>query len=467
MDSTEADLAVARRLAEEVRATDSAVTWRKVTTLLDRFGAYRLTPEVRRRVAAALAQVEVQVKPPLEEVQRFETIRLSIGLEADETQGRTRTMSHVIPVEQALRMSEWLPGERGSERRLFDPGGRGGGVLWVDVDVGHTEPDIVFDALEPLCPGVTEQMLNELFTVDPQPKVTEYGEGEIRFVSAFSVHAEESERGGSDADTSKAGALVFQLVEMLAGDGWLITAWHRSKRYEGAEEIDEGPPLGHQDVYRGVERHWVQERLETSGDLATLALYELVGTYPHAGRMLMSWLEQWELDFHRRFDDTERNTLVAVRSLLAELEERLVAFERPEAEAGESWFTGLTSDRWAVRVEHLLARALSDVAATGAALRSSLDLLAVHSTAQHLRLARYQAAQSDRLQGTVAIVTSVLLVPTLIASFFGSNTRIPGEGRWEGFLLMCALIVVGALAAYLLIRPRRSRGDDSQPEPEP
>jgi hypothetical protein len=231
------------------------------------------------------------------------------------------------------------------------------------------------------------------------------------------------------------------------------------------EEIDEGPPLGHQDVFRGVERQWSHERLATSGDLATLVLYELVGTYPHAGRTLMSWLEQWELDFHRRFDDTERNTLVAVRSLLAELEERLVAFERPEVEAGEAWFTDLTSERWAVRVEQLVARALSDLAATNAALRSSLDLLAVHSSAQHLRLARYQAAQTERLQGTVAIVTSVLLVPTLIASFFGSNTRIPGEGEWEGFFLMCTLIAVGALAAYLLIRRRQSRIEDAEPGP--
>jgi Mg2+ and Co2+ transporter CorA len=79
----------------------------------------------------------------------------------------------------------------------------------------------------------------------------------------------------------------------------------------------------------------------------------------------------------------------------------------------------------------------------------------VYSAAQHLSVARNQAAQTERLQGTVAIVTSVLLVPTLIASVFGSNTAIPGEGHWTGFAAMIALMVIGATGAYLLIRPRR------------
>jgi hypothetical protein len=316
----------------------------------------------------------------------------------------------------------------------------------------------VFAAIEPLCPGLTEEMLAELFTVDPRPQVKEFGDdGEVGFVSAFSVQADESDRGGSDAEASKAGALVFQLVEILAGDGWMVTGWHRSKRYEGAEEIAEGAPLGHEDVYRGAERHWVREDLRTSGDLATLILHELVGTYPQATRVLMSWLEQWELDFHRRFDETERNTLISVRSLLSEFEERLGSFERPEAEASESWFLGLTDDRWANRVEFVVGRALTDLVDISAALRSSLDLLGVHSAAQHLRLARHQAEQTERLQGAVAIITSVLLVPTLIASVFGSNTKIPGEGEWSGFIVLVGLMVLGAAGAYALIRPRNRR----------
>jgi Mg2+ and Co2+ transporter CorA len=146
-----------------------------------------------------------------------------------------------------------------------------------------------------------------------------------------------------------------------------------------------------------------------------------------------------------------------VRSLLSEFEERLGALERPELEARESWFVDLTDDRWPSRVEHVIGRSLGDLADISAALRSSLDLLGVHSAAQHLRLARRQAEQTERLQGAVAIITSVLLVPTLIASVFGSNTKIPGQGEWAGFAALVALMVIGAAAAFLLIRPRHRR----------
>jgi Mg2+ and Co2+ transporter CorA len=104
-------------------------------------------------------------------------------------------------------------------------------------------------------------------------------------------------------------------------------------------------------------------------------------------------------------------------------------------------------------------RSLADVAAIHATLRSALDLLGVHSAAQQLRLAQYQARQSERLQQTVALVTSVLLVPTFIAGLFGSNTMIPGQQKWWGFALMIGLMVLGALGTYQLIRPRRRRRD--------
>jgi hypothetical protein len=447
------DLAVARALADEVRATDAGVTWRKVTTLIDRFGAGRLTPGVRERIAAALAAAELSVKPSFADVQRYETVRLAFGDAAAEDEGRTRTMSHVVPVAEAARITEWRPGEPARERGLFTAAPVAG-VLSIELDVGHTEPDVAFEALAPLCEGLTEEMLHELFTVDPLPKVRAYADG-VRFVSGFSVHAEESEHGGENTDDGKAGALVFQLVEILSGEGWLITSWHRSKRYEGAEEIAEGPPRGHRDVYSGVERHWIADGLVSADDLATLIMYELVATYPQAGRVLMSWLEQWELDFHRRFDETERNTLIAIRALLAEFEERLIAFERPEVDAAEAWFCGLTTDRWALRIRGLVTRSIADLDALSGAIRSSLDLLGVYSAAQHLRLARQQAEQGERLQQALAIVTSVLLVPTFITSLFGSNTQIPGQGSWWGFGLMIALIVAGASGTYLAIRPRR------------
>jgi Mg2+ and Co2+ transporter CorA len=453
------DRAAAEAFAVQVRASDDGVAWRKVTTLLDHFGAYRLTPRVRGQIASALAEAGLEAKPSIGQVERYETVRLSLReVEAagdGEERGRSRTASRMLPISDTLRISRWRAGAVPEREQLF-AAGAGDGVQWFDVDVIHTEPDVVFEALEPLCPGLTEQMVQDLFTVDPRPHVHSYDDAPtLRFLSAFAVRAEEVEDGPAGADSSKAGALRFQLVEILSGDGWLITCWHRSRRYEGAEEIAEGRPEGHEAVYRSAEHWWRQGGLQTAGDLATLILHELVLSYPSAARVILSWLEQWELDFHRRLDETERHTLIDVRSLLAEFEERLVALERLEADPSDAWFAGLSGDRWPRRVQDLIARSLSDVAAIHSTLRASLDLLGVHSAAQQLRLAQYQARQSERLQGTVALVTSVLLVPTLIAGLFGSNTSIPGEGEWWGFVLMVVCMVGGAALTWQLLRPRQ------------
>jgi hypothetical protein len=453
----DSDDQVAARLAEQVRASADGITWRKTTTLLDLFGAYRLTSRVRERIARALANAGLDAKPPIAEAQRFETIRLALHEDSSEhdPRSRSRTMSRLLPIDEVVEITEWRPARAPERQNLFQCGPTQDAVRWFHVDVIHSEPDMIFEALEPVCPGLRLQMVIDLFTVDPRPYVHSYNdEPHLRMVSAFSVMADESEEGASDADASKAGALVVQLVEMLAGDGWMITCWHRSKRYHGAEEIAEGPPMGRDAVMHGVERWWTQGGLSTAGDLATLVLHELVLTYSSAARVMLSWLEQWELDFHRRYDKTERHTLIDVRSLLAELEERLRAIERPEATAEDSWFTGLSSEKWPQRLEKLVDRALSDVASIHATLRASLELLGVHATAQQLRLAQDQAKSAERLQNALALVTSILLVPTFIAGTFGANTEIPGQGKWWGFVLMVILMVLGATATWLLIRPR-------------
>jgi hypothetical protein len=451
------DARTAAALAEQVAASADGVTWRKTVTLLDLFGAYRLTSEVRERIATALADAGLDTKPAMKDVQRFETIRLALHEDAQDghdPRSRSRTMSRILPIDDVIEVSEWRPAQPPERKSLFQGSATPDAVGWFHIDVIHSEPDMIFEALEPLCPGLTLQMVMDLFTVDPRPHVHSYtDEPHLRMVSAFAVRADESEEGASDADTSKAGALIFQLVEMLAGDGWMITCWHRSKRYHGVEEIAEGPPHGRDEVQRGVERWWLQGGVSTAGDLATLVLHELVLTYPSAARVMNSWLEQWELDFHRRFDQTERHTLIDVRSLLAELEERLRAIERPEADASDSWFTGFSTEKWPERVQRLVERALSDLAAIHATLRSSLDLLAVHATAQQLRLAQQQAKQQEKLQGSLALLTAVVLVPTLIAGAFGANTMIPGQDKWWGFALMLVLMVIGATGVWRLIRP--------------
>src|SRR5437764_15481082 len=77
------DAATAATLAQQVAASADGITWRKVTTLLDLFGVYRLTTDVRQRIATALVEADLIAKPPISDVQRFETVRLALDLDRD------------------------------------------------------------------------------------------------------------------------------------------------------------------------------------------------------------------------------------------------------------------------------------------------------------------------------------------------------------------------------------------------
>src|SRR5918911_1649874 len=98
-DGQGTDGEIAARLAGEVESSVNATTWRKVTTLLDLFGAYRLTDDVRSRMAAAIAAAGLDAKPPITDVERYETVRLSTRGDAtngDRTGTRSRTVSRVL-----------------------------------------------------------------------------------------------------------------------------------------------------------------------------------------------------------------------------------------------------------------------------------------------------------------------------------------------------------------------------------
>jgi hypothetical protein len=447
------DARVASELADEVEAAEGSRTWRKVTTLLDLFGAHRLSPEVRARIGTAIRGAGLEIKPGLEEVERFETVRVALAGTDEELaqRGRTRSLSHVAPVTEAITASEWWgDGVNWVDNVFAIPlSDEAKKVRWFDVDVLHIEAQDAFDSISPFCPGLTMEVFLELFRVDPQPSTRNFPDG-VRFVSVFSVEARESSAAEGESN-SKTGALVFQLVEVLTGDGWMVSAWHRAKSYEGGDRIGEGPPRGREEVRREVEALWSTE-LETAGDLATLVLHQLVASFPPATRVLNSWLEQWELEFHRLYDETERETLVDLRSLLAEFEQRLLALDRPVEEPERAWFRGLSTDTWARRINGLVARTRTELGSLNGALRGALDLLAAHSSAQQLKISQAQAEQTKALERKVILISVLLLAPAVIAEVWGSKAKIPLADTWEGLVLLFVVMGLAAYLTYLFVR---------------
>jgi Mg2+ and Co2+ transporter CorA len=447
--------AAAQRLAAEVRAEPSQRTWRRVTSLLDMFGQYRLTAEVRTRVAEALDEAELDAEPAIEDVHRHDTVRLSARGDR-----KISTVSRMTATKM-LRIFEWLPGRRPREIELA-AAREAEGVIWVDLDVLTVEAEDAEKALDRVgAEGVTRELIDDLLSADQRPKVQRFDGDSVRLVATVQVTAEEVE-ASDDAVASKAGRLVFRPLEIAAGERWIVTARHRGGVYRGATEVDQRDPLPLEELIADVERGWLAERAATAGDLGMLILDDLATSYRAAHRELYAWLETWELDFNDRLHATEQETLKDIRGMLTLMRVRLTALSPAHDRPSDAWFAGLTDDSVATSLDRRLERSLRQLDEAGEALRSSLQVLTTAGTAEQLRLAQLQSRRSERLDERITAITSLLLVPTLVVGIYGANTDLPGRDHWGGFFIMLALIVVSAVLSLVLVR-RARHGDEDEP----
>ena len=434
------DLAIAESIAAEVRSLGNRRrTWRKVTSILDRFEVYRLTAGSRERLTAALLAAGIELDPSLLEVDSYSTVRLSlVETGGVEHQGPT-------PDEESVHVSHWRPGELPTRAHLGEqlPSGA---VAWFDVDAATADAERIHPLLEnQLGSEVTIDLVTDLLAADELPQVRQIGA--IRVLSAFSVNAVELETDAGDENATKAGELLYEPVEFLVGPNWIVTCW------QGDDTI-------RPDLVENVTERWRYGSFQTAGDLALLVLRELAGTFTHAKRELYAWLESWELDFTRRRERTEIETLTTLRRLVAEFRKQLAPLQRSDLTGNPSliWFPAVSDPEEVARVDDLIDRALRDLRALGEALLAAIALTSTLTAAA-------QSRQSERFQRFLAAVAAVLLVPTLVATVYGANTWLPGESQSWGFITMLLLMAVTALATWFVLTWRQ--GPEGAPQPPP
>ena len=329
----------------------------------------------------------------------------------------------------------------------------GEGVVWVDVDLraldGRAESvRELLAVLESICPGIEDAMVEDLLDADLWPKRRRYGD--VRAVSAAAVVPNDAERGSG----SRAGSLTFQLVEMLAGEGWLVTCWHAPRRFTGSEESPAEVAFGdHADALAEIEEAWADGAGSTAGDLGLIVIERLVDTYPDVRQSLFDWLEGWELDLYRRCDTDvppDRKTLIELRALLFQYRKAIAPLNAARGKAHDYWFADVTRGEEAERIDDRIDRALRVVTELSDRLRSALDLV-------QLQLAQTQGRKTERLQEKFELIAAVLLVPTLVAGAYGANTDFPGVGEGWGTIAMFLLMAVGGAFTLVLLRWLRRR----------
>jgi hypothetical protein len=472
--SLQLDPAAVRAVKASVDTSGEAV-WR-VTSLLDRLGVYRLTEEVREAITDALGEFEID--PPLTgpQVKRHYTVRITRPGQLARFRRRDDGRSLVAPSDSVALFACRTDG--GIEPIAHVRDAVSNSLVWVDVHIDALreapEPTAQLESLlGELASGGEEEVLaqevgglsaarriaEDLLYPDFRPDVDVYGPAaSIRTVAAYRALPDEPDPRGSDVtdpSISKAGSVIFQLVEFAVGARWILTARHGGETYDGVGPDPEGgvaaavpcDAYSRGDLLRALHRRWRRATQRqssqghgtlTAGDLGILILHELCDSYQTTQLALGAWLDQWELQFFERTSGAERRTLVEVRTLVSELRDRIAFFARPRHAKPESaWFPNVTDVEEARHVAGIVGAVLDDLRAVSDRVQSALELISTY--------------QGDKVKQRIDLVAFFFLVPTVVAGIYGANTKLPGGGEWSGFTAMFVAMAVlwVALAVYL------------------
>lgn len=342
------------------------------------------------------------------------------------------------------RVSVWHPENPPIQMRLEEVR-NANGFPWIELACGPDRTLPALDVLAEYCPGLTSQMLEDLLTPDDEPEGNSYMDGAIRLASSFSVVAQRPGEKLARGTPQGVGVLVFQPVELLASDDWLISCWHPRRTFRGPDKIKDDLPGNSDTLYQAVVDRWQRGGRGTPGDLGISVMHELALTYAPAHRSLYHWLEDWELSLYIEDELDNHDQLPELWSLMAVLRNWLNPLNKPglRADVCKAWLP-VTNHKAVIEVDDRIDKALLGLAKLSETLRQSFGLL-------HLEQAEEQRQHGERMQHRIEAAAAVFLVPTLIVGFYGANTWVPGQGKHWGFWVMVVVLVILSVSSLLAV----------------
>jgi len=326
----------------------------------------------------------------------------------------------------------------------------GDAVLWIDLDLGASEPQRVAEEVGSDCPGLEPQMLEDMLSPEKLPEGRSYADGAIRLVTSFDVTAARIEEEGA-----KKQSVQIQPVDLLGSERWLISRWQAKRVFvdgKRRENLREAPAP---EVIAGVRRRWQGGTGRGAGDLGILLMHELALRYPPAYRTLYHWLEEWELGLYgeegeRQADPETLRTLWRSMAVMRDWIGPLNKIGMRE-DIGLAWLPA-TDAAEVNEVDDRIDRALSSLRELAGTMRASFGLL-------HAQLEDEAHERTDRLQRQLGYLATLVLIPTLVVGFYGANTYVPGQGKRSGLFVMIGVIVALTLLGLLLFRRYQRRED--------
>jgi hypothetical protein len=164
--------------------------------------------------------------------------------------------------------SAWLPGRDPQQLPLQDLEASDA-IRWVDLYGGGLGGGDVLGLLNPICRGMlSERMARDLITPERYPAGGRYGDPRIAITAAFQIR---TEIRGTDGRASS----VFEPVELLVGDDWLISCWLPPRVFRGPSDAADGAGSSSNGLYLSVAERWAYDGGESADDLANLVRGEL------------------------------------------------------------------------------------------------------------------------------------------------------------------------------------------------
>jgi hypothetical protein len=159
------------------------------------------------------------------------------------------------------------------------------GVRWIDIHHEELHTPRALGTLNRVCDGmITQRMARDLAMPRRFPAAGTYGSTSIRMTAAFLVR--HLQAGAEGSDGAGPVASVLKPVQVLIGEGWLLSAWLPSRLFRGSSaaltaDCDGDDP---DRLHLAVATSWVGSGGETADELAGLIRRELEVASGHRTR---------------------------------------------------------------------------------------------------------------------------------------------------------------------------------------
>jgi hypothetical protein len=171
--------------------------------------------------------------------------------------------------------SAWVPG-RAPEPLALQDLEESDAIRWVDIYGGNLDGGEVLALLAPICRGeLKDKMVRDLITPERFASGGRYGDSPVAISSAFRIRHLHPEADGSFLAGVNGATSVFEPVQLLAGDDWLISCWLPPRVFRGMGDPVDPTEDSSNGLYLAVAQRWPTSSADSAEDLAALVRRQL------------------------------------------------------------------------------------------------------------------------------------------------------------------------------------------------